>query len=42
MKAQWLAIWTDLKSWASTHPVIVCMICAGIVVFAMGVWTGSR
>ncbi len=42
MKAQWLAIWRDVKAWGEKNPVIVTMAVSALLIFAFGVWTGSR
>ncbi len=42
MKEQALAIWADLKAWTIKNPMKATLIGAAILIFAMGVWTGSR
>ena len=41
MKEQALAIWADLKAWAVSHPVIVCMVASLLAVFVIGYWAGA-
>ena len=41
MKEQALAIWSDMKAWAASHPVIVCMAASLLAVFVIGYWAGA-
>ncbi len=42
MREQAIALWSDLRAWAIKNPMKATMIGAAILIFAMGVWTGSR